>query len=194
MSKLFSLSPEGLIIDGAKDLYDNEDAFSAVFDPGNLRDVISGDSVREAGEERQQAALNYADIIKQGTQEARNDIFRLFPQAQQYGQQGFQSALDVFGQTLPQQANLLQGGNVAAQQQLLAGQPQFMNAILGNQVDMSGLQPYQSQPIDFGFTNQQLPPIQSIQPPMGPTAPGGGTAPMVPPNAAQQLANLLGGR
>ncbi len=97
-----------------------------------------------------------AQQVTSGTQRAEDTINRLFPQAQQSAQQGFQGAIDVFGQTLPQQANLFQGGNVAAQQALLAGQPQFQNAILGRQVDLSGIQPFQAPPIDFGFTNQQV--------------------------------------
>ena len=170
----------------------SDGAISALFDPANLRDKISGESEKEAGEAKKQAALDAAGIIRQGTQEARDDIFRLFPQAQQAQQQGFQGALDVFNQTLPQQANAFQGGNVAAQQQLLAGQPQFMNAILGNQVDLSGLQPFQSQPIDFSFANQQLPQIQSVQPQMGPQG-GDSSGAMVPGNAQEQLIRLLGG-
>jgi len=97
-----------------------------------------------------------AQQVKSDVQQAQDDINRLFPQAQQSAQQGFQSAIDVFGQTLPQQAQQFQGGNVAAQQALLAGMPQFQNSILGGRVDMSGFQPYQAQPLDFSFTQQQV--------------------------------------
>ena len=78
-------------------------------------------------------------------------------QAGQAAQQGFQGALNVFGQALPQQAQAFQGGNVAAQQQLLAGLPQIQNAILGGNVDLSGLQPFQAQQPTFDFAQQQIP-------------------------------------
>lgn len=94
--------------------------------------------------------------IDRATQQARDDVNKLFPQAQQRAQQGFQQAADVFGQTMPQQASQFQGGNVAAQQALLAGLPQMQNAILGGPVDYSQFQPYQAEPIDFGFANQQI--------------------------------------
>ena len=82
---------------------------------------------------------------------------------------------------------------IAAQQQLLAGQPQYMNAILGNQVDMSAMNPFQAQPIDWGFTNQQLPQVQPLQT-MGPTAPGGdGQGTMTPTDPTWQFQNLFGG-
>ncbi len=160
---MFDFSNEGLFVEGAKRLFDSEDATSAVFDPGNLRDKVTGESEKEAGKAKKKAALDAAEIIKQGTQEARQDIFRLFPQAQQSLQQGFQGALDVFGQTVPQQVQQFQGGNVAAQQQLLAGLPQIQNAILGGNVDLSGLQAFQGQPVDFSFAQQQLPQQQPLQ-------------------------------
>ena len=167
--------------------------FSALFDPGNLRDVVSGDSTREAGEAEKQAKLDAIDKLEQNTQQSQQYIYDLFPQAQQRGQQGFQSAMDVFGQTMPQQANQLLGGNVAAQQNLLGGMQQQHNAILGGPVDYSQFQPYHAQPMNFDFANQQLPQIQALQQmgPQGPDPQSGDV--MTPGNAQWQLANLLGG-
>jgi len=102
------------------------------------------------------ASTTASDQVRQSVEQARGDINRLFPQAQERAQQGFQQAADVFGSTVPQQANQFQGGNVAAQQALLAGLPQMQNAILGGPVDYSQFQPYQAAPIDFGFANQQI--------------------------------------
>jgi hypothetical protein len=99
--------------------------------------------------------------LNQSTAKARDDLFELFPAAQQNAQQGYQGALGVFNQTLPQQSGVFQAGNVAAQNQLLAGMPQFQNAILGAPVDYSQFQATQLQQPDMNFANQQL---QSIDP------------------------------
>lgn len=94
--------------------------------------------------------------------QARLDVNRLFPEARQSADLGFQGALDVFGQSVPSQANVFQQGNVGAQQQILAGLPQMQNAILGGNVDLSGLQPVNLQ-ADLGFVNQQLPSIPEAE-------------------------------
>jgi len=96
----------------------------------------------------------------------------LFPAAQQNAQQGFQGALDVFGQSIPAQTGVFQQGNVAAQNQILAGLPQMQNAILGGQVDYSALQPTQLQMPDLSFLQQQLPQtVDPYAPVMGPENP-----------------------
>jgi len=93
----------------------------------------------------------------QATNRARDDVNRLFPQAQQSAQLGFQGALDVFGQSLPAQTDVFQQGNLGAQQAILSGLPQIQNALFGNQVDLSQLQPFQVQQPDLSFFNQTLP-------------------------------------
>jgi hypothetical protein len=89
-------------------------------------------------------------------QQARGDVTGIFPGVRQSAQEGFQGALDLMGQTIPQQAALFQGGNVAAQNTLLAGLPQQNNAIMGNPIDLSGLQPTQ-QAYNTDYTQQRLP-------------------------------------
>ncbi len=69
-------------------------------------------------------------------------------------------ALKIFGETMPQQLRTFQEGNVGAQQQLLAGLPQIQNALLGRQVDLSGLQPTNIN-VDTGFTQRTLPAFTS---------------------------------
>ena len=114
--------------------------------------------------------------------QARKDAIPLFGAAQQNVQQGFQGALDIFGQTVPQQLQAFQGGNVGAQSALLAGLGQQQAAILGQQLDPNALQAQTLQLPDFGTFQQQLPEFTSInqalginQPPvMGPIQfPGG---------------------
>ena len=146
------LDPAAQLFGGGK-----EGKISAALDPGNFRDKITGKSEREAGKKKAEAATDAAQIIREQTEKAREGIFKLFPAAQQDLRGGFQGALDIFGQSLPAQTNVFQQGNVAAQQQLLAGLPQFQNAIFGNQVDFGALQPTQIQTPDLGFFQQQLP-------------------------------------
>lgn len=123
--------------------------------------VIGGVSANVAANKtassQRQAIDKSTAATSQSAAQAREELFKLFPAAQQNAQAGFQGAMDVFGQTLPQQAQAVQGGNVAAQQQILAGLPQIQNAILGGRIDLSGLQPTQLQQPDFSFAQQQLP-------------------------------------
>ena len=104
-----------------------------------------------------QAASTAAGQTTASANQARADVNRLFPQAQQTAQQGFQGALDVFGQSLPAQTDVFQQGNLGAQQAILSGLPQIQNALFGNQVDLGQLQPFQVQQPDLGFFNQTLP-------------------------------------
>ena len=57
---------------------------------------------------------------------------------------------------MPQQARLVQEGNIAAQNTLLAGLPQQNAAILGQKLDLSGLAPTR-QSYSTDFMQQQLP-------------------------------------
>ena len=112
--------------------------------------------------------------------QARGDVLGIFPGVRQSAQEGFQGALDVFGQAVPQQAGLFQGGNVAAQNTLLAGLPQQNNAIMGMPIDLSGLQATEL-PFNTNFIPQGLPTRAAL--PAGTAANGG----------QQTLAQLLGG-
>ena len=127
--------------------------------------LVGGISSRNATNKSISASERAGDRASQQLQEAtgqaRQDLFKLFPAAQQNAQQGFQGALDVFSQALPQQAQTFQDGNVAAQNQLLSGMPQFQNAILGSPVDNSQFQATRLQQPNFNFANQQL---QSFDP------------------------------
>ena len=122
-----------------------------------IKDTFFGGAEKKAAKAQTKALEQGQTFTREGVEQARGDLFKLFPAAQQNLQQGFQGALDVFGQSLPAQTDVFQQGNVGAQQQLLAGLPQFQNAIFGNQVDFSQLQPTQIQTPDLGFFQQQLP-------------------------------------
>jgi len=119
--------------------------------------VASSKASSKASKATAAGASTAAEETRRSTEQAREDLFKLFPAAQENAAAGFQGALDIFGQSLPAQSQVFQQGNVAAQQQLLAGLPQFQNAILGGNVDFNQLQPTQLQQPDLSFFQRQLP-------------------------------------
>lgn len=129
---------------------------------------IFGGGVSKASKESQkaQAAANAATqrFIEEKAGLARQDVSSLFPQAQDVSRQGFQGALDLFGQSLPAQADIFQQGNIGAQQQLASTLPQFQRAIMGQPVDFSQFQP-QTLSFDPSFLQgQQAPQMQAAAP------------------------------
>ena len=119
-------------------------------------------------------------FIEQQALIARGDALALFPQAQASRAAGFESALDIFRQTIPSQIDVFQQGNVGAQQALIAGMPQFQNAILGLPTDMSAFQP-QRLNVDTSFTQQPVAPPQQQQPVAPATAPPATAPPATAP-------------
>jgi len=105
-----------------------------------------------------QAAENAASraAIQKGQQTARGDVERLMPEAQVLRGLGAQSAIDIFGSSMPAQYGAFQQGNIGAQEAILSGLQQQNNAIMGNPTDFSGLQPHWQQP-DFSFLPNQIP-------------------------------------
>lgn len=137
--------------------------------------VIGGIASNKANKKASAAQSESSQLAREATEaaarQAREDVNRLIPQAQETANLGFQGALDVFGQSTPAQIDAFQQGNLGAQQQLLAGLPQIQNAILGGNVDLSGLQPFQAQQPDLSFLQQQTPMnIQSAMQPPDPIA------------------------
>lgn len=128
-----------------------------------IKDTFFGGAEKDAARAQQAGIEKGIAATERATREAKADLNRLFPQAKSDLQQGFQGALDVFGQSLPAQVQAFQGGNIGAQEQLLAGLPLFQNAILGGNVDFSQLQPTQVQTPSLGFFQQQLPVVTSPQ-------------------------------
>jgi len=103
-------------------------------------------SVEEANELAVDQRQESIDFITKFQKQARGDLFKLFGTGQELRKEGTQAGLDFLGQTIPAQISTFTGGNVAAQNQLIQGQPRFQNAILGrpspgapSAVDLSGL-------------------------------------------------------
>lgn len=120
-----------------------------------VKTVFGGeDDSAQKAQIRQNAAAT--QLIAEKGDEAAQIANQLFPAADVNRNLGFQAALDVLGQSAPQQFSAFQQGNVGAQQALLAGQQQQQNALLGLPVNMSSIQP-QAVQFDPSFLQQQLP-------------------------------------
>ena len=105
-----------------------------------IKDTFFGGAEKKAAKAQTDALQQGQAFTREGVAQARDDIFKLFPAAQQNAQQGFQGALDVFGQSLPAQTDVFQQGNLGAQQAILSSLPQMQNALFGNPVDLSQMQ------------------------------------------------------
>ena len=108
--------------------------------------------------QKSQKSANSRNIrrIERDTKVAREEAKGLFSASDTNRNMGFQAALDVMGQSIPEQMRAYRQGNVVAQQTLLAGLPQIQNALLGNQIDMTGLEPQYLDMVPT-FSQQQLP-------------------------------------
>lgn len=117
---------------------------------------------KDASEAHKQAsdeARFAADIAKS---QAKGDLNRLYRQAQESSTMGAQGAIDVLGQSVPQQIRSFQQGNIGAQQALLSGLPQIHNAILGGNINYGAFQPFSIQGLDTGFLTQEVPGLKEM--------------------------------
>lgn len=115
-----------------------------------IADTVSAQrSVKSAERQREESQAFIESQIKQ----ARGDLFKLFPEAQESRRAGAQAGLDLIQQSVPQQLGAFQQGNIGAQQITAAGFPQQMNAILGQPINTS----FQPVRINTDFQVPQLP-------------------------------------
>lgn len=126
-----------------------------------IKDSFFGGAEKEAGRKNRAELAKGRRAVEAAAAQARGDAIPLFGGAQESQRLGFQSALDVFGQSVPEQARLFGAGNVGAQEQLIAGLPQIQRALLGQNVDLNRFQPVQLTP-DLDFAQQTLPTTPTI--------------------------------
>lgn len=150
-----------------------------------------------AGQEEARGAITEA------ADRARGEAIPLFESAQQNALAGFRGSLDLLQQIAPQQQQFAQQGNIGARETLLGGQQQFQNAILGGNVDLSGLRRAPLALPGASLFQQQLPDFTSISDALGlggqqqssfptiPNFPGGGPINTNP--GAPQSPVLFGG-
>ncbi len=110
------------------------------FNIGDIGKALFGDP--QAGSNAQQKSNKQSQAYtKEMADQARNDAISLYNASSAPLRDGYQAALDAVGGTTRQQIDTTARGNYYGQEALLAGMPQFQNAILGMPVDNSKLQP-----------------------------------------------------
>ncbi len=124
-----------------------------------LGGYMAGEGATDAAGAAIDAAKSAAALIAEQANAARNIIFKITPIAESNLLAGQQAGLNVLGESIGPQADLARGGNVAAQETLLAALPQMQSAIMGQGVDLSKIQSYQGAGVPD--VNYQLPEFQS---------------------------------
>lgn len=140
--------------------------------------VVAAREDRESAEKSIESAERQRDesrdFIEKSIQGAKGDLFKLFPSIQESQRTGLGASLDIVNQAIPEQFKAFQGGNVAAQEQLIQGLPAQRAAILGRPIDFNP----QPTTLDIPRGQFQLPQFQNInelglgQPPQQPQQPG----------------------
>ncbi len=171
---------------------------------------IFGGTDNSAQKAQIQANQRSQEYIERMAALGRGDANALYSQGDYARNTGIDAAMGLMGRSMPTQMGMFQDGNVSAQMQLLAGMPQYQNAILGMPVDNSAFQPTRLAMPDASAYQQRLPDFGNMTPPPPgqpwgtPPAPQG--APQAMPQGMQQpqndygminqnaLAMLLGGR
>mgnify|MGYP001823588692 CR=1 FL=1 len=154
---------------------------------------IFGGTDRSAQNAQIAANREAAEFAKEMGAQARGDVLAIAPGIEQARLGGFQAALDLLGQTIPQQLGAFQQGNIAAQQQLASGLPQFQAALLGQPFDFGTFAPSQIQAPAASTFQQQLPQITGINQLLQAVQPAQAVEqPITTGVIEQQLENLFG--
>ena len=140
--------------------------------------TVFGGSDDSAQEAQIEANERSAQLIARQAQVAKGEVNRLFPQADAARNRGLGLAAEVLAGATPEQLRLSDQGNLQAQRALLSGLPQVQNAILGQPVDLSGLQPQAISP-DLSFLSAGLSGLQGATG-FGPAGQGAQGAPVQP--------------
>ena len=126
--------------------------------------LFGGQNDSQQEKQAEQNAV-YQQYVMDSADQARGDALSLQPLVNQAFHGGYQSAADMLGGATEQALNTFGEGNYTAQQSLLAGMPQYQNAILGLPVNNAALQPMKLNPQEnLGFMfNPKLPDIGKPQ-------------------------------
>ena len=114
--------------------------------------VYAADQSKKASRDQTRALERSQDTTNRLAAQSADEAKNLFARGKQSQNEGYQHAINLLTGTMPQQANLINQGNVNAQQTLLGGGQGFMDALLGHTTNpYSYLQASQPQEIDFSF-------------------------------------------
>lgn len=130
-----------------------------------VTEKLFGGTDNSAQKMQQQANQKSQAWIEQMAALGRGDANALYPAGDYARNTGINAAMALMGQSMPAQMGMFQDGNVSAQMQLLAGMPQYQNAILGQPVNNQALQPYRSAMPDPSSYRTQLPDFGQPQQP-----------------------------
>ena len=120
-------------------------------------------SIERSVESQERQRTESIAFIEKSIKQARGDLFKLFPSAQESLTTGIQAGLDVFKQSIPQQFQSFQQGNVAAQNQLIGGLAPQRAAILGQDVPFNPQATQLQIPVPSGIPNApQFPSINEL--------------------------------
>jgi hypothetical protein len=124
--------------------------------------MLNRSSQKESASAQRSASDQAYRLQREMNNQARHQAMQLHQSAQQNALAGFQGGMDVLGQTIPAQLQALQGGNTNAQNTMRSGLDPQIAAILGGNIDLSGLQAQQAPIPDFSMFQRQVPEFQQI--------------------------------
>lgn len=140
---------------------------------GDVVDGLFGGTATDAADVESAGYDRAAELYQQGVQEAKDEIFPAFEQASIDRLNRYNQIQQLLGGSFGPQLDVYNQGNMNAQQTIAGAAPQMANAILGGQVDYSGLQP---QGINFNPADYLAGMGDLFAPPPAPT-----TTPTTPP-------------
>ena len=103
--------------------------------------MIENNAQNQASAEMRRASGQAYGRSLAAADKAEREAKVLYNDAMANSLMGSQAALDIFGQSVPAQMGAFQAGNINAQNTLSGGLNAQLAAMLGGQVDLSGVQP-----------------------------------------------------
>lgn len=156
----------------------------------DITDAIFGGGAKDAAGMQVEATERAMQEYKKGIQEAKDEINPAFNRASEMRLNRSQQSLNALQAGFQPSLDVMQQGNVNAQQTIAGSAPQMANAILGNPIDYGFMQP-QGIDFDVGSFLGSMPQVQQEQtnlPANTPNMP-------IPqqPNVPSNMGDLLGG-
>lgn len=156
---------------------------------GIIKDTLFGGAEKKAAQAQSAAADKAMAITKEGVTEAKNALNEMSPLAMSMLGGTAQQGLDLMAAGAPQAAELMQSGNVGAQDQLASALPLIQAALMGQPIDFSKIQSQKLKLPDMGFLKQKLPNSINVPQPVAQQQPTQQPNPMFNMYMGNQLPN-----
>ena len=98
---------------------------------GLLGGIADDRNARKSAQQLEEQRNRAQEYIQRAVGQGRGDLFRNFRQGQQQTRGGLEAGIDLYNQSVPQQLQTFQSGNIGAQNQLINGLASQNAAILG---------------------------------------------------------------